>query len=178
MNSKHEFAICLIKETTAWYQDFTSDLEVFISKLMKLESQGKWNNFDMSSLFQIINDKCTDILSVPKRPGVLPEFTYRVILFYSRSSTLPVWSSGNKLATEMLEAPYFFFDAMYIHSKPEKNTKPQEVYDFITDLESENKVGYFFENSTNTKRLYSNMAQLLAHPMQRPEQAEYIISTV
>lgn len=54
----------------------------------------------------------------------------------------------------MLDTRAFFFDGMYLHSKPSKENKPQEVYDAITELESDatSKTAYFFENSTNIKR--------------------------
>jgi len=40
------------------------------------------------------------------------------------------------------------------------------------DSEYEDWCGCFFENSTNPKRFYLNMAQLLAHPLQRQPESK------
>ena len=61
-------------------------------------------------------------------------------------------------------------DALYLHSKPGKDNKPQEVYDFITEIEGKDHSPYFFENSTSIKRFTRHLASLLAHPLQRAEQ--------
>jgi hypothetical protein len=44
------------------------------------------------------------------------------------------------------------------------------VYDFITELEGKDHTAYFYENSTSIRRLNLNIAHLLAHPFQRPDQ--------
>eukprot|EP01121_Diplochlamys_sp_Union-15-3_P005267 TRINITY_DN15596_c0_g1_i1.p1 TRINITY_DN15596_c0_g1~~TRINITY_DN15596_c0_g1_i1.p1 ORF type:complete len:241 (-),score=29.38 TRINITY_DN15596_c0_g1_i1:19-741(-) len=170
MSQKHEFAICCLTTNTIWYQDFTNDLDLLSTKLQRLDSQGKHNSFDLSSVFKVISEKCPEILSTQEKPGVLPEFIYRAIFIYSRSATFPTLNSPDELLKQMFDAPYFYFDTLYLHSKPDKNTKPQEIYDFLTEhLERDEKISYVFENSTNTKRFFLNFGQLLAHPLQRGE---------
>jgi hypothetical protein len=172
INNKHEFAICILGDVCIWYQDFTANADQIINIINKLECQGKSDKFDMSTIFSTINEKAPDILH-PRSSQ--PPFIYRALLVYCRSTVIPQFLTGKELAQQMLDTRAFFFDGMYLHSKPSKENKPQEVYDAITELESDatSKTAYFFENSTNIKRFHLNMAQMIAHPLQRPDQGDF-----
>jgi len=64
---------------------------------------------------------------------------------------------------------------MYLHFKPSKEFNPQDIFDFITNLETEdvNRCGYFFESSTNLKRFQANFTRLILHPQIRPDQDKW-----
>jgi len=118
-----------------------------------------------------LNYKFPDIFISEQTRGTC-EYVYRVILVYCRSATLPTGFPSN-LSMKILESPIFFFDALYLHSKPSKDNRPQEVYDFITEIEGKEHNSYFFENSTSIRKFHLHVAQLLAHPLQRPDQGAF-----
>ena len=68
-------------------------------------------------------------------------------------------------------SPHFFFDALYIHEPPSEENHCEAIYDIICELD-EKGLFYVFEVSRNPTKLYDSMAQLLAHPLQRPIQKE------
>jgi len=109
-------------------------------------------------------------------PADTPDFIYRVIFVYSRSNVIPEFIPGDTTHQQFLKSPLFFFDALYLHAKQTKENNPQEVYDFITDIEGQDEKSYFFETSISNKRLQQNIATLLAHPLQRPAQGEFKVS--
>jgi len=170
MNPEHEFAICVLTNVAIWYQDLTTDVELFSKKLNNLQAQGDYPSFDISTLFDLINAKFSDVLSGKTRATC--DHVYRVIFIYCRSATLP---SGfpSALCMKILDSPTFFFDALYLHSKPAKDNRPQEVYDFITDIEGKDHICYYFENSTSIRKFHLHVAHLLAHPLQRPDQSAF-----
>jgi len=136
-----------------------------------LQAQGDYPTFDISSLFDLINLKFPDILLSTHNRSTC-EYIHRVIFIYARSATLPIGFPSN-LSMKLLDSPIFFFDALYLHSKPSKDNRPQDVYDFITEIEGKDHNSYYFENSTSIRKFHLHMAHLLAHPLQRPEQAAY-----
>jgi len=169
MNPEHEFGICILTERTIWYQDPTNDVEVFIKKLNSLQSQGEFLNFDVGSLFETVNSKFPDILSGQSTSA---EHVYRLILIYARSATMP---SGfpSSLSSKLLDSTKLYLDALYLHSKPSRENRPQEIYDFLTEIEGKDHTSYFFENSTSIRKFHLHMSHLLAHPYQRPEQVSF-----
>jgi len=176
MNPNHEFAICVLTETTIWYQDLTTDVDIFSKKLMQLQVQGDFTSFNVSSIFDVINTKFPDILAAPQFKSTAAA-AYRAILIYSRSNSIPHFEPNqHKLTSDLLDAPNFFFDALYLHSKPSKENRPQDVYDFITEIEGKDHISYFFENSTSMRKFHLHVAHLLCHPLQRPEQSAYSTS--
>jgi hypothetical protein len=73
-----------------------------------------------------------------------PQVVYRVIFIYSRSNVIPFFQGARErrmenrddgggateivppaLVQQLLDAPNFFFDALYLHSKPSKENRPQ-----------------------------------------------------
>jgi len=174
MNPNHEFAICVLLEDATWFQDFTSDIEIFSKKLQILQSQGDFQTFNLTSLFKILKDKIPEILNI-NNTRTTTESVYRTIFVYSRSNTVPhMTEESQKEIQEILNSPIFFFDVLYLHSKPSKENKPQEVYDMLTNLNNERDIFYFYENSSSIRRLQLNVASLLSHPFQREEQSKNI----
>jgi len=176
MNPEHEFGICVLADTTFWYQDLSTDCDSFVKKLNNLQSQGDYNLFDISTLFELLNARFPEIATSDKTRGTC-EYIYRVIFIYCRSVTMPV-GFPSTLGLKMLDSPIFFFDALYLHSKPSKDNRPQEVYDFITEIEGKDHNSFYFENSTSIRKFHLHVAHLLAHPFQRPDQASFKTFTI
>lgn len=170
LSPEHEFALCVLTDTAVWLQDFTPDIDAILSQMAHLTGSGTFLQFNMSSLFELILSKISDPAVFQKQEP--PSFVYRCIFIYGRSSIIPQFYDGEMSKNRLLQAPYFFFDALYVHEKPSKDNNPQEVYDRITDFDL-NNTGYFFESSTNPKRLYFHMAQLLSNPLQRSEESSW-----
>jgi len=171
MNPEHEFGICVLTSTATWYQDLTTDIEALTKKISHLQPQGDFPTFDISSLFELLNTKFPDIV-LSSHTRTTCEHVYRVIFIYCRSATLPTGFPSN-ISLKILDCPLFFFDALYLHSKPSKDNKPQDVYDFITEIEGKDHHAYYFENSTSIRKFHLHAAHLLAHPLQRPEQSAF-----
>jgi len=168
MSAKHEYAICLLTETVNWFQDFTNDLDVLNKIIQNLQPQQNYTKLNMATLFETLDSK----IKIPDASKP-PEVVYRVIFLYSRSTIIPDFGPNDQtkqLVAKMIHAPSFFFDCLYLHEKPTPQNRPQEVYDFLTDLEGKYQNSYFFENSSNVRRFHYHMALLLAHPLQRPDQ--------
>jgi len=171
MNPNHEFALCVLTDAAVWFQDFTSDAEVFVKRLMSLQSQGEYATFNMNSLFEVISSKNPEILQTNSINKFNLSHVYRLIFTYSRSNTIPTLNISQ--VQTILDSPILFFDSLYVHAKPTKTNKPQEVYDFITEIEGKEKISYYFESSTNAKKFYLHSTHLLGHPLQRPEQGGF-----
>lgn len=62
-------------------------------------------------------------------------------------------------------------DALYVHEPPSEENKCEEIFNSICDLD-EKGLSYIFEAARNPTKLYDQMAQLLAHPLQRPVQRD------
>lgn len=105
--------------------------------------------------------------------------TYRVVMFYSRSNVVPDMkvsaAEAPVEAKTLLTNPNFFFDLVYMHSKPSKENKAQQVFDFLTSLESlAPKDQFFYLSETCTKpKFHIQVAQLVAHPRLRPAQGDW-----
>jgi len=139
MNPMHEFGICVLTDGAIWHQDLTTDAELFVKRLTQLQSHGEFLTFDMSSLFDLVVKKFPEILTTEKQNSY--EYIYRVIFIFSRSNTIPHFT---KNVQNILDSPIFFFDSLYLHSKPSKEIRPQDVYDFITEIEGKDHTAYFF----------------------------------
>lgn len=101
-------------------------------------------------------------------------------MFYSRSSIVPDLKLGADLPAEaksLLQNHFFHLDVVYLHSKPSKDNKTQQVFDFFTDVEQlspKDHLLYVSESSTK-QRLNSQVAQLVAHPRLRGAQLAWTL---
>jgi len=166
LNQGHQYAICLLTDETVWYQGFTSEVEVLNSKLQDIDGQSSFEQIDMSKFFEVISTNCPDITSQDHN------YIYRCIFIYSRSSVIPELENKD---LPILGYNNFYFDSIFLHSKASKENHVDEIIEFIDGLNSE-KRGYNFDIS-NSKKLYLNFANLLAHPLQRGEQSNFTFTT-
>jgi len=103
-----------------------------------------------------------------------PEFVYRIIFIYSRSSTIPKWKSENpREFTKFNNSPICFFDSIFLHKTGKDNPNMQKVFDYLNELEDDNKISYIFEIGTSLKKVYDYFAKLIAHPLQRCSDADW-----
>jgi hypothetical protein len=182
------------------YTDFTSEPEVIRRGISSLEPQGTFTTFDMASLFstmfvlqpsnrknvETLRSRLFPIQRYAQAPGfqdkskLPPNTIYRTIVFYSRSNVIPELKLGVELPSDakaLLTSPNFYFDILYMHSKPSKDNKTQQVFDFFTDIENvvpKDQFCYISESCTKP-RFHTQLAQLVAHPKLRPSQANCVI---
>jgi len=179
MSQVHEFALCVLTTETHWVCDFTNDSEKIMKAISNVKTAGSHATFNISSVFELAKNKFPIFWPRGERAifsrSELEDFVYRIIMIYSRSNVEPQFITSPKqtLFPQIMSHPLLFFDALYIHSKPSSSNKVQSIYDTITDIvvnekEGEDGRSYFFEASTNIKRLYSHFATLLVNPLQRP----------
>lgn len=177
MNQSNQFAICALSETAEMHQNFTSNVEDFSSKLDELIPCGKLRTFDMTSLFNVMQN----CIEQESKNDPDENCVYRCIFIYCRSDSVPVWGQaplGQIAGRKVLSKENFFFDVLYLHEKPSASNMPQEVFDALTDVyhtcgttERPNS-SYYCENSTSISRHFLCWAQIMAMPSQRPQQVE------
>jgi len=141
-----------------------------------LETQGKFASLDLSSVFLTLKENLPNVLTT----DLLSEAIYRCILIYGRSTSVPTFKGDQTVFKQLQDAPRFFLDVMYMHQKQTNENSPQDIFDKLSDLESEleTKTNYFFESSTSLKRFQANFAQFIAHPLQREVQDKFKFATL
>mmetsp|Transcript_36533 Transcript_36533/g.59073 ORF Transcript_36533/g.59073 Transcript_36533/m.59073 type:complete len:259 (-) Transcript_36533:132-908(-) len=170
MNPRHQYALVLARERAEWHCDFTDDPDRFCERLFDIKTGDLYHSFDISSIFRVVTNKVeVPFPSTTTQNQALPKYVVRVIFIYGRSTIKPI-RSEEEFENTFLVSRYFFFDALYVHDRPSDRNCPQDVYDVITSVENPDVMSYFFENSTNNKRLFQHISFLLAHPLQRPDQ--------
>ncbi|KAF9925186.1 RNA polymerase II transcription factor B subunit 4 [Linnemannia zychae] len=165
-NANHEFAVIILGEKAVWHVDFTTDAFLLEHAIDELYTMGRFPNFDLSSLFELIMQN-VDLNSNPHS-------TVRAITIYTRSDVLP--TMADKESMEALQASgRFYFDCIYIHNKASEvsgDIKPQQIYDRLTEMESAQSPGYFYELTRILKKFSGAMGELLANPAVRVVQDE------
>ncbi|CAN8229636.1 unnamed protein product [Cochlearia groenlandica] len=156
MNPDHRFAFATLSKSAAWVKkEFTSDAESAVATVRGLSSTKFSGRADLTLLFQ---EAAREAVTSRAKNRIL-----RVILVYFRSSVKPThyWHMNKKL---------FTLDVMYLHSKTDRDTCPQDVFDSLNDIVdhvSEHE-GYLFENSQGRAQpVFKCMSKLLSHPKQR-----------
>ncbi|XP_069128018.1 BRISC and BRCA1-A complex member 1-like [Argopecten irradians] len=170
INKKHQYALVILQENAVWVQDFSNNPREIIQLLDDLENCSECETLDMGSIFDVINSR-VELPHVTGDPAISPPpYIVRTILLLGRSQgTINV---DNKETFHLLDSsPYFFVDALYVHEAPSEDNKCEVNFDSICDLD-EKGMSYIFEAARNPTKLYDQMAQLLAHPLQRPLQRE------
>eukprot|EP01097_Dermamoeba_algensis_P012010 TRINITY_DN953_c0_g1_i4.p1 TRINITY_DN953_c0_g1~~TRINITY_DN953_c0_g1_i4.p1 ORF type:complete len:305 (+),score=76.55 TRINITY_DN953_c0_g1_i4:35-916(+) len=159
----HEYAIMAITDVAIWYQDFTSNVEEVLNNINNIHTIAQFTSFNMSTLFQLLNDKVN-----LKQNNIRPEFVYRIVFIYSRSSCIPHYNEGCMLQKETMASPFVIYDACYLHEKASKDNKPQEIYDVVSAIENVDENSYTSETVSSCAKLNYFFCLLLAHALQRP----------
>ncbi|XP_022102890.1 BRISC and BRCA1-A complex member 1-like [Acanthaster planci] len=174
INPKHEFALVLLQESALWIQNFTSDVNDFVSVLLDMTNDtAECEHCDLASLFDVIHEKVQspDIEDIECLP---PPYIIRTLFVYGRSRCIPQLNDngGNSQSLRNLSSsPYFFFDVFYVHEPPTEDNYCKEIYDVFLNLDVHN-TSYIHEVGRDSAMLQEKMAMLLAHPLQRPQQTQ------
>eukprot|EP01116_Phalansterium_solitarium_P016704 TRINITY_DN3939_c0_g1_i2.p1 TRINITY_DN3939_c0_g1~~TRINITY_DN3939_c0_g1_i2.p1 ORF type:complete len:245 (-),score=69.44 TRINITY_DN3939_c0_g1_i2:269-1003(-) len=182
INPQHQFGLMLLTTVAEWYCEPSSDAELLVRKINALHSVGaECAECNLSTVFDLLLAKFADLSApIDAQPSVAAAaagtsdaaaagaVATRVVLFYARSSVVPQYDGAS--VARLLQPPHerVTVDGVYVHAKPSASNRPQQVYDALTELEGSRS--YFFENSISLKKFNTSLTQLLAHPLQRPEQ--------
>ncbi|KAK3090198.1 hypothetical protein FSP39_009956, partial [Pinctada imbricata] len=169
MNKAHSFALVVITETATWFKEFTNNIREIINLLDDVKPSFDCETLDLSSVFDTVYNSI-DLPSVEGDVSILPPpYVVRTLLILGRSQCQVEFLDKRRF--KILESsPYYFSDVLYIHEPPDETNKcEQETFDKLCEVD-EKGMSYVLEVSRNPTRLYDLMAQLLAHPLQRPSQ--------
>lgn len=172
INPKHEYALMILTADSAkLICDFTNDGKKLLNTLKEISEtilSDAVEYFDLDTCFQIISE--FSIVS-----GIYPTHVNRVILIYTRSNCIPTLYTRNNFEMFM-KRKYYFFDSLFVHEPPSDDNRSECVYAKLNQLHIKNN-SWIFEVGRNAAQLHTQMAKLLAHPLQRPKQdsAEYKI---
>lgn len=170
INKQHQYALVIIQDTATWVSGFTNNPKEMINLLEDFEETTNCETFDIASLFDTIKEN-VELPHVEGDQTVMPPpFIVRTLLVYGRSYC-QIDFKGKESFRFLDSSPYFFVDAMYIHEPASETNKCEEIFDGICDLDEKGQ-SFIFESARNPTRLYDQMAQLLAHPLQRPQQTD------
>lgn len=169
IQQKHEYGLMILNsDSTRWICDFTNNIKMILNLLDNIEeSTDEEKTFDIGQVFEKIQSQ----ISVNSYETILPMFTTRVILIYSRSNCIPKFHSGQKYLKNLTGNPYFFLDVLFVHEPPTSENLCEKVFAEIITLDTTN-FSYILEVGRNAAKLHDNMAKLLAHPLQRPPQKD------
>lgn len=169
----HEYALMTLNSHSArWICDFTNNIDSIVNYLNSIDEDPLEEDQTFYDLGEML-DKLQEKLPLPtkKHDTIIPTFVVRVILVYSRSSSMPKFHTGKYSLDILTNSPYFFIDVLYVHEPPCSENLCQEIYTEIAKLSTRN-FSYILEVGRNAAKLHDNMAKLLAHPLQRPPQED------
>lgn len=171
----HEYALMILNSQGAqWTCDFTSNIKSIVNQLDVIDEdvmEEDQESYDFGQLFDKIQSKLQCSLTNKHCISAPPSFVFRVILMYSRSNSIPRFCTDRKCLDRLMENPYFFMDALYVHEPPSSENSCEEIYGEIAKMDTTN-FSYILEVGRNAAKLHDNMAKLLAHPLQRPPQRD------
>lgn len=170
LDKKHEFALILLQDAAVWARDFTNNPRDILVALEDIVDTPYYESCEMSTVFDKIVEK-VEIPPVEEDVSCLPpSHIVRLILIYGRNHC-PLQFQKLDSFKLLTSSPYFFLDALYLHEPQTGENRCQEVFDSICDLDTSG-LSYIHGASRNPTKMYDYMAQLLAHPLQRPQQEE------
>eukprot|EP01041_Mallomonas_annulata_P008397 gene8397-17311_t len=184
-NSKfrHQFAIATFTRpddlnVIVDFSTKTDDLTIKFSSI-----QSSISSFSEPLDFALLFTKLESILNMDPDDSSSQQTLTRCILIFGRSREIPFISYN----APILQNKYFFLDILYLHHKiNEENIHCQEIYDILSQISTESdineqenplishKVSYTFETHPSAIRLYTYVAALLSHPINREHQLDFL----
>lgn len=166
----HEYAVMSLNgNVPKWICNFTNNIKQVINSLgnvTETQSLDEGRNIcDLSASFKMVMDN----LELEEYPTI-PKFVNRVILIYGRSQTITS-ISDNTYFDLLVRHPYVFLDALYVHEDPTEDNESDKVYGELQRLNTKNN-SFILEVGRKAAELFSSMAMLVAHSLQRPNQYE------
>ncbi|XP_041358700.1 BRISC and BRCA1-A complex member 1-like [Gigantopelta aegis] len=170
LDHNHEFALVILQDGAIWTHDFTRHPKEIINSLDDQNGCTESEAFDLSAIFQTVKDHVVLPVVTGDQSILPPPYIVRVILIYGRSFCCPYFTERE--SEKLLESsPYFFIDALYVHEPVSGENRCEEIFNTLCDLDVKD-LSYIFDTSRNQTKIYDYMAQLLAHPLQRPQQKD------
>lgn len=172
----HEYALMTLDTCGAyWLCDYTNNIKTVLGHLESITenvSDQEQRSYDFSQMFEKIHARIAIPQSAKHQTAnLVPTFTSRMILIYTRSNSIPKFQTGQKYLENLTENPYFFLDVLFVHEPPTSDTMCDAVYAEIAALDTTN-FSYILEVGRNAAKIHDNMAKLVAHPLQRPPQKD------
>eukprot|EP01133_Synstelium_polycarpum_P003768 gene3768-4344_t len=176
-----KFAICTLRVSAIWHMNFTSDFQEVRSKFDGLKHGGRFNAFDMTTLFDTIEATFKQISeskyilgnnpsSAPSTPTPFRPWNLRVIFIYSRSSIIPQYLGGTTSLDNLKKSPRFSFESIYMyHSYHADHSKIVESIGQATK-----NISKISDQSSIRKFYYCFLGILFVPPSQRPTTPKYI----
>lgn len=181
MDKRHQYSLLLMDEEDVkliadlnsdagnllyMLQDIANNSYKEIDNLKHTNMQDE-KNFHMSKLFEQISQLVTPP-SFSK--GKKPPFVVRVIFLLGRSNCNLEFADILKNYQKLVENPFFFFDAVYIHDIPSATNLVTKTYTSLCELDFRDS-SLIQEVGTDqpVSYLYNAFTRLLAHPLQRTD---------
>lgn len=167
LNSHHEFALMFLDNCAKWVCDFTGDPKRIMTFLDEMKNCTEVEKCDLSTVF---NEIACHILPPDVPSEISPPYVIRVLLIYGRSYCEP--SFGITKHRQALQgSDYFCMDALYLHEPASDENQCKTIFQQLCSLDVKGN-SYILEASKNPTKVFDCIAQLLAHPLQRPLQQD------
>lgn len=167
LNSRHEFALMFLDNCAKWVCDFTGDPKRVMTFLDEMKNCTEVEKCDLSTVF---NEIACHILPADVPSDTLPPYVIRVLLIYGRSYCEPSFGI-TKHQHALQSSDYFCMDALYLHEPASDENLCKSIFQQLCCLDVKGN-SYILEASKNPTKVFDCVAQLLAHPLQRPIQQE------
>ncbi|XP_008545482.1 BRISC and BRCA1-A complex member 1 [Microplitis demolitor] len=170
INRSHEFAIMTLSaESPSWLCDFTNNIKQVINVLNSITDSPLGDEdqhiCDLTQCFGMALDK----IDLQQHPTI-PTYVTRVIFIYGRSQIIT--SISDPVCFDLLvKHPHFFLDALFVHEPPSDDDDCEKIYGELQRFDTKEN-SFILEVGRVSAALFSSMARLVAHPLQRPKQNE------
>lgn len=177
LNRGHKIALCALGGDTQLILPFSSNEQEIVNALNSLAIvEQDTGPFDFGQFFTNIRSIAGPSIAIPKDPHNTTHLT-RVVLIYGRSEHMPELREIDDL-TFCNKSDSFFYDVLYLYKRAadgEGEQTCQHIYDFITSfMISPHRRELSLSQSSGTQRLLFNLQLLMAHPLQRDQQDQFI----
>lgn len=168
IDQKHQYALVILNENEAnWILNFTSDVKKVLKELHSLNECNAEDIFNLNSVFDVINEN-VNLEFINDEAMVPPAYIVRTILFYARSYTIPELTR-TEYVEKLLNSPYFTFDILMTHEPPNTDNNCGKIAKILQEIDVKG-FSYVFSVARDAPELFTVMAKLLSHPLQRPVQ--------
>lgn len=178
---RHMFAIVTFyDDKLQWLCDFTRNQHILENAINSVTPTSLTNTvhpvpLNLSELLKNL----TDCLVLKNNEFFTSEsndydFCTRCIFIFSRSKEIPILSPN----LNFFQSNQLFFDIIYVHRKSneEDGILCQEIFDKLTEFQLSicTQHNYLFETHASPIKLFSFIMALMAHPIQRNTQKDFL----
>jgi hypothetical protein len=148
--------------------------EEVLTKLASLHKDVRaYESFDSESLLKLVASE-RERMDASGLTGPL-----RVVVVYARSSIAPSPVAEPSLRA-ILVRPDVFADCMFLYCRQKDKVVAKRVYEALVNVIDDSPLvrGYCFSEATSLSRFFRAMGILQAHPLQRPPQSAWRLTTL